>query len=503
MRKILRFLYRLFLPPSKVNTVFSYEDVERIIRAAEQKYPVDTWCYHGFHIWPMIRIELSFALTQFERRGLFLRCWLGIASFLRKLIPSDKVCPEPLPGDFKEKFPDVTVAYLDETPIDSTGRQSKDMFFLNPFRQRGYGVMRFTEAIEKTDKLPFPSYALDFEFGERFAEPLPPWYADYCKIYASAGLPANKILDTAASVVRMSEFYYEELRKTNLKLLLIECWYSPIVYALELACRKLGIVTVDVQHGLANRHHPSYGFWTKIPDGGYEIMPMYFWRWSQKQLEEMTLTCPDLVRTAGFFVGGNQPLYQGLKDAFHAEPELYFSFRERLKGRTVIALCLSRLDTERVEQFIAASKQAPGDFFWLFRFHPQDPNRDFYIKLLEQKVTGEFADYTVCNSLSIYELLSLSHVVVSDISTVLQEGLAFGRPGVVLCQDGCNMYREDIADGVVLPALNEADFLNALGAALKISSEKCVAASQRYFCLEEDAEKAIDKFIEEIHLNKN
>ena len=500
LRKLFRSIYRLFLPPRKINSVFSYEEIGRRIRDIETAYPVDTWLYHGFRIWPMIRIELSFAMAEFERRGLLLRCWLRVARFLRGIIPSDRVHPVPIPDDFKVCHPEITVAYLDETQIDASGRQSKDMVFLDPFRKRGYGVMRFTEVIENTDKLPFPSIALDFVFGRRLAEPAPDWYPDYRKIYSSLGMPENRILDTAASVLRMSKVYYDELQKTNLKLLLIECWYSPIVYALELACRRLGITTVDVQHGLATRQHPSYGYWTKVPDGGYEIMPMYFWRWSRAQLEEMTETSPGLVGRHGFFVGGNQPLYRVLRDTAHANPELFASFSESLKGRRVIALCLSRLTVERVGQFVSALESSPRDYYWLFRFHPQDPNRDFYASLLSQKTTKESADYEVCNTLSVYEILQLSDVVVSDISTVLQEGLIFGKPGIVVSQDGCNMYDADIREGAVLPALSDEAFLRAVGAALEIPADRCAAASRRYCCAEEEAEREIDDFISRIGL---
>src|SRR6202012_5781508 len=58
-------------------------------------------------------------------------------------------------------------------------------------------------------------------------------------------------------------------------------YYNELGYALSLACRRQGILSVEVQHGGQGGQHEAYNGFLTLPPDGYSIMPAVFWNWTQ------------------------------------------------------------------------------------------------------------------------------------------------------------------------------------------------------------------------------
>ncbi|MFC4636280.1 hypothetical protein ACFO3O_20405 [Dokdonia ponticola] len=67
---------------------------------------------------------------------------------------------------------------------------------------------------------------------------------------------------------------------------IVLCYYSNLdSLAAVIAANRLGIKTVELQHGPQTDIHLCYGSWTKIPKEGYEMIPKNFWCWDEDSEE--------------------------------------------------------------------------------------------------------------------------------------------------------------------------------------------------------------------------
>ena len=87
----------------------------------------------------------------------------------------------------------------------------------------------------------------------------------------------NKVLDKCT-------FFTRILGKVKPKIAFVVTYYNPIGFAFVLACKRMGIRVVDIQHGLQGDFHVSYGRWVDIPENGYELLPNIFWNWSKEDV---------------------------------------------------------------------------------------------------------------------------------------------------------------------------------------------------------------------------
>ena len=65
----------------------------------------------------------------------------------------------------------------------------------------------------------------------------------------------------------------------NLTSICTSNYYSLDSMALILAGHRLGIPTINIQHGVQSKTHPAFTRWLNIPRNGYEILPNEFHCW--------------------------------------------------------------------------------------------------------------------------------------------------------------------------------------------------------------------------------
>lgn len=155
------------------------------------------------------------------------------------------------------------------------------------------------------------------------------------------------------------------------------CYYSLEGMALCLACRKQGIPSIDIQHGIQGSGHRAYSRWTKVPQNGYELLPTLFWCWSDYEAE----TISDWGEIAGnqhkAIVAGNPWLdkFQEFtkSDVFRAESK---EFDKLIANKQkVLLVCLSGIPSFGVgldEFLLDTMKNSAPSFLWLVRMHQEN-----------------------------------------------------------------------------------------------------------------------------------
>jgi hypothetical protein len=85
---------------------------------------------------------------------------------------------------------------------------------------------------------------------------------------------ARAIFTTASAFERV-------LRIVNPRLAFVVTYYAGLGAAFLVACRRRGILSIDLQHCPQDGAHKAYG-WSGVPDGGYATLPAVFWNWTEE-----------------------------------------------------------------------------------------------------------------------------------------------------------------------------------------------------------------------------
>jgi hypothetical protein len=219
--------------------------------------------------------------------------------------------------------------------------------------------------------------------------------------------------------------------------------------ALVTAARSLGITTVEGQHGRCGEWNAFFTHWTAIPQGGYEMMPDFFWAWGEPTKAQIENRRTDDFTVLKPIVGGHRWLAKwrdGRPFAFDAEID---AFLTRLDGfERVILYAFQTLTEPLPDHLVEAMRNAPPNWCWLLRLHP-------LLVADTEKLTTRLRDAGVRNfeielptKAPLFALLGKSHHHVTCSSSVALEASALGVPTSVLIPEGERVYRTQMGRGL-------------------------------------------------------
>jgi len=108
----------------------------------------------------------------------------------------------------------------------------------------------------------------------------------------------------------LSNFYLEILNLYRPKRVFFTHYAADLEsFAICLAAKAAGIPSVEVMHGLIGRYCWPNTHWTKIPPGGYEMAPDFFWVWDE-------ITKKDIEASTHPLENGPKVLFGGLQENF-------------------------------------------------------------------------------------------------------------------------------------------------------------------------------------------
>jgi hypothetical protein len=228
----------------------------------------------------------------------------------------------------------------------------------------------------------------------------------------------------------------------NLKHLYLVSWYFPDMMGLTAAAKDAGVTVTDVQHGKQGRYQGMYSWWTRIPSGGYQMMPDRFWCWGQPSCDDILGASPDRV-THRPFVGGFPWI------------DWYRTFINPASvGRTSGKIILFTLqgpqgeNKEPIPEFIVDFLKDARYSDWRIRFrnHPNFSDGLDYCSKRLSSVDGRRFE-TSDGSRNLYdELLECSHHITAY-SSCGYEAECFGVPTLLFGEEARRIYETDIASG--------------------------------------------------------
>ena len=282
----------------------------------------------------------------------------------------------------------------------------------------------------------------------------------------------------------MSSVFLRWMRRTGARIGISASYYSITGLAFNLACRRAGIPSVDIQHGLQNYDHCAYAEWLSLPEKGYEVLPTIFWCWSDMEKEQIENWGRKTYGAHWAVVGGN------VWHEFCAAGGFASGAAKQTGGHNIL-VTLQPWPMDITGLIADVIKLTPSDWIWWLRLHPQMREQRHYdalerlfrgagnVRIREATETPlpallRYMDlHVTANSSAIFEAsqfgvrsIMTDGVLVPTYQTVIDKGMAAfaGTPAEVAALARSWAVRSRVA--VSAPARHLEEGLAALYAAV-------------------------------------
>jgi hypothetical protein len=458
------------------------------VNKIEQKIDTERFGLLNIHIWPIIRVKL---LTDLNRLNTSKKRKITFLEIIKKIYDT-------IIGLFHAK----KIQFLDFKKNDKI--KKSDIFFLTASSSRRividekwYDVF-IDPLIDVLDKKSLKTITFEypqnnvFKFPRyhksRIIYPSIIWihilafiksrivkidknfevcYNEYCEILKSEDLQQfilskNKIYFKTLLVNFISTLFYKKLQKIQPKLIILEPYYGIIGRGLCVAGRKLGIITMDLQHGVQGNFHPAYSGYRNVPKSGFNVLPNYFLNWDENDFRRIKSWSSKLI-THKPIVLGNVLLEKFLSDNnvstyFDNIFENSFPFRE--KTLILITLQWTKFLPDIIKYLIINS---PDNYFFLIRFHPTTSSREKkVVRKVLNTINKQNYESLISSNLPLYSLLRNVTVHITEYSSVVIEASYFDVKSIILNKQGLNYYSDYINDGSAYMAESVKDIFSII-----------------------------------------
>jgi len=451
------------------------EKIQDFLNQLEKKYDVDSWVIEDIHIWPIIRIDLMMNLYYkvHKKDTTEINIWFKIHQTLKILSNTFSFYyAQLLDNQHNSKINLADAVFLSDS---DTRTRAGDVWydkFCDPIVDYFNSKKIATLVIEKSQRYVFPRYRkskyiqhqLDYILvksaisSKSYNENL----KDYDKFLdfldsknLEIPLPELKRIRLITSVIiAYSKYFKNILQKTRARMGFTVSYYNPVGMGFNLACRGLGIPSVDIQHGIQGDYQGAYGRWYKIPKKGYELLPSIFLCWSNHEAETIKKWNTLVSEWHKPVISGNVWMQ-------------FWNTHEKLKERDAlihqknknyILVTFSTIDSQN-EILIKKIKETipllDRNVFFRFRLHPTDLKKKLFIERLLTENKIEAYDIDKATNAPLYAILPEVDIHITYASATVLEAESFGIPSIIISRDEGKHFSDQIARGSAVVATNK------------------------------------------------
>ena len=303
----------------------------------------------------------------------------------------------------------------------------------------------------------------------------------------------NKAIQDLDNIIFDADIIELFLKKINPKIVFLTCYYTHKNLSIILACKKLKIPTVDIQHGGHELYHLMYSNWKKMPKNGFELLPDYFWIWGDNQKNDGIFN--NLKTKHRYVVGGKSQLEYWKKNKLHLSHKSKNDKKEFLikkkKYKKIILFCSTYTKVPKV--IFKLIKKSPKDWLWLIRTHPRHGNLK---KFKSQFRSNNFKNLEINFSSSVdldFLLNNVSNVIV-EFSSIIYDALYFNVPSIVL-QKNKKLFKKKIKNKNLNFTLDENKIFDLIKKNYKFDNNDKLISGKKF------AIKAVDQIIKISNIN--
>jgi hypothetical protein len=261
-------------------------------------------------------------------------------------------------------------------------------------------------------------------------------------------------------------------------LVFIVSYYSIEGFALVLACKRLGITSVDLQHGVQGPLHPAY---SGLPRGSgpFQLLPDWFWVWSEEEAEAID-SWSEVSGQHRALVGGNPWLDLWLEDAdvyvrtVNARVEAMRA--EYMHKKIVLVTLQPGISNPQQLGLLRELIELAGDgWAWWIRLHPVMMGQRDQIQSALKSLRTKSVDLDRASHFPLYGLLRQVDVHLTHSSSTVIEAEKCGVASVITSLYGAEVYPTQIRRGMAMQCDDTAS--STLTALEKMSQRKGIPAT--------------------------
>lgn len=460
-----------------------------LLKEIEKKFPVDKWVIDDIHIWPIIRIDLRFNL-YFLSKG---SNYTNNLSFANKIRYGSKILI------LNIKF---IYAYLCDTKHNDKPKKCEVVFLTDtdlrtyldgawydrlcgPFIEyfKRTGVRSFV--MEKSQRYHIPRHS-----STMFIQP----YLDAATVNIALSnikiedtnyqlqkydefvnfitlknlaipLPSYKRINLVVALIKKyRKFFNVLLLQIKPKIAFLTSYQNPVGMAFNLACKDLGVKSIEIQHGVQGNYNAAYGQWNKVPKSGYELLPAVFWCWSDYEALAIKRWSNKVSKWHKPLVGGNLFLesYNSTFSFSNKEFEKYVVQKKDI-GKVNILLSLSMVNNDsNFKEVFAVMKKSPKSWKWWLRVHPCSlQSKDEIIEILEKNGVKDY-DIDLPSKLPLFTILNWMKLHITYDSAVTIDASYMNIPTLVTSRDAWVYFPRQIKSKLVYLAYTKGEIMSLI-----------------------------------------
>jgi len=475
------------------------KEIMEFVNEIEECLPVDEWIIDGIHVWPLIR--LTFALgndesnrdaTQNETyiketinriNGMF-SILKGISkygyAYLRdnkKNSHRDRLANVVLlgTGASYDYYKDLWYERFCDPLVSFFNKNNYSTLIMNPLNS--YRIPRYSSSMFIQPYLDYRRIR-DLHFTKRsnFSEIKLSKYSEFLNILDSKSWVRVKpdidsIKMRVAIIKSYAQFFESILHKVGSSLGMLVCYYCDLGMAFNLACRNLHIPSIDIQHGYQGEFHYAYGRWKKIPKKGYEVLPSFFWNWSDYEAETIRKWSLGVHKFHKPIVG--EDLLLRFWQSEDIEIIKYYDRKineiKQSDSRKVHVLFSAQknIDQNALKPMLKIMKKTDGSHVWWIRLHPNHKyNKKRFLKIFKDKQISNF-QLDAATNIPLHALLRNVDLHVTGCSSVVIEAKSFGVPSIVIEKSALLLGELKTLSSWIKPAFTLEEFERTIKEQLK------------------------------------
>lgn len=465
---------------------FTELDAIKFINKIEKNFCVDTWEIDGVEIWPIVRNNLFQYLTNDKQK----KNKNNVNVIVNKvyiLIKQLYVCLKLKIFDRKKsndlyKNYEVLISSSNITRTILLDNQTLYDTNCDPFYdilQKDYNLKVFILEYFAIDKQNLPRYSNSKCLNTIFLKALLlskfyllkkhdlklSKYEEFKRFLEKNKIPMtlvseNNITKNIVFYNLLSQYLLKILKEKKIKLVLMLCYYSAQNFALSLACHKLNIPCIDIQHGCAGGSlHVMYYSWLNIPKEGFKLLPSGFWCWDREDAQAIKDWA--YKENKPIIIKGGRLIRKQWCDTNSALYRSYFEkinrhITNKLNKNMKIILVSLQPGIIYPNWFINIIRN-DNSHIWIIREHFISDNNQSNLmnnlKGMGHVLITESKDYPL------EFLLTIINLNITYYSSVIIDAEYFSKPSIMLDERYCDMYKKYFDKGCLEYANSEKDLL--------------------------------------------
>ncbi|MEZ7493961.1 hypothetical protein QO206_00575 [Leeuwenhoekiella aequorea] len=443
--------------------------IKEFIINIEMNFPVDTWRSKEIYFWPFLRRKIYFSLIrkfsdnklirlektishqkpsfsiQQSIKGKFnvVSRVLSFIFFWINLRKKDYIFLSA--PHFKETFEGKSFDRLFDPLIKDKDIEVRSIYLvLNSESKKKRGnaleleILKQYQTFELISKR-FRSKTyhfddLEFQNSNDFQEILKNEFKAYYE-----GLDINSFIEKRSLSLNTQIKFFKILfnRIKPDKVLSLCYYYSDLYEAAIAAANKLGIQTIELQHGSIVSEHMCYAEWNKIPSSGFSTLPRTFWCWDSFTYEIINKWTSESNFHDALIFGHPWISFWNNRDVYSSE-------------ENYVLYTLQPEPEYKIEQLFPiglVNYMKSKSIKWIIRMHPrQKVSKVSFENYLVQQGVSNFILNTVEDSpLPISMSGCTLHITQS--SGCVHEAVLFNKKTVLLNKIGQNYFKSMIESG--------------------------------------------------------